>query len=235
MAQKVKIHCCCWGPVWSEKWGLDHLFYLIVTDPLPPFLIDTMLCFDSSWIFQVPHLWVGEQKSRGTTISNQNCMIALSFWGKIRREGKKEILTARRHYRNCRCGLGGWSNLNCWYLDDSRHPCKSLQLVSTNKTTFSYKMWRWWCDELTRFLSLESFGINVIDFGWNYGKPTSHRGLGFNQFPFWSHNDAAISGRAEIKSHKRGDYWKVAAHSVWSKPWKYYLFKNQNVLFNKYH
>ena len=102
------------------------------------------------------------------------------------------------------------------------------------KTIFSYKMWRWWRDELTRFLSLESFGINVIDFGWNYGKPTSHRGLGFNQFPFWSHNDAAISGRAGIKSHKRGDYWKVAAHSVWSKPRKYYLIKSRKILFDKY-
>ena len=26
----------------------------------------------------------------------------------------------------------------------------------------------------------------MIDFGWNYGKLTSHRGLGFNQFPFWN-------------------------------------------------
>ena len=134
------------------------------------------------------------------------------FLGKDKKGGQKGDSYGKASLSKLPLWLGGLEQsklLISWWLKASLQ--KALQLVSTNKITFSCKMGRWWRDELTRFLSLESFGINVIDFGWNYGKPTSHRGLGFNQFPFWSHNDAAISGRARIKSHKRGDYWKVAA------------------------
>ena len=202
--------------------------------PCPPFLIDTDALF---WLFvdlpSAPSLTWRAEKSRNHHFKSELHDCA-QFLGKDKKGGQKGDSYGKASLSKLPLWLGGLEQsklLISWWLKASLQKTPQLVLhVLTNR------MWRWWCDELTRFLSLESFGINVIDFGWNYGKPTSHRGLGFNQFPFWSHNDAAISGRTGIKSHKRGDYWKVAAtHSVWSKPRKYYLIKNRKKIFDKYH